>query len=306
SQVNIQMGAAAILGTIGSASAIDDLIAYMPVEECAGEAPDTKAVADDEDEDEELAVAIDTAAMRAQFGNSLGLLGDEKAVDALCACSTYSKNPGDMFSLAEAIGRIGGDKAVDCLSNVIKTAVYEADAVDGPEFIHELQWEAGRFGVLAANGDTIGKIKAAIEESSKADPKVAENSKEWAAGIETVEECKAELACYQAVVDDTNANWFSREVAAMNAARLGMGDIAVAESIAKAYKVRNPDARVTMAWLSAYVMQGKPCAACADALERIIEDEKMSRPPKEFQLSVLMARYSIGKLRTKAVAAKAE
>ena len=73
-------------------------------------------------------------------------------------------------------------------------------------------------------------------------------------------------------------------------------------------KVRNPDARVTMAWLSAHVMQGKPCDACADALDRVIEDEKMSRPPKEYQLSVLTARYSMGKLRSKGGggAAKAE
>ncbi|MCA9648996.1 MAG: HEAT repeat domain-containing protein [Myxococcales bacterium] len=301
SQVNIQMGAASILGAIGSAAAADDLVAYYPADECATPAEEKKEEedAEEDEEGEELDVAIDTAAMRAQFANSMGLIGDQKSVDRLCACSTWSKNPGDMFSIAEALGRIGGDKAVDCLANVVKAGVYDQDAVQSSDFVHEIQWEAGRFAVLAANADNVGKVKEAIETSSKADPKVAENSQTWAEGIATIESCKADLACYQGVVDDTNANWFSREVAAINAARLGMGDAKVAESIAKAYKVRNPDARVTMAWLAAHVMQGKPCPACADALDRVIEDEKMSRPPAEYQLSVLTARYSMAKLRGK-------
>lgn len=300
SQVNIQMGAAAILGTIGSSSAVDDLMAYMPTDECTAEAADDKGKdAEDEDEDEEAEVAIDGAAIRAQFANALGFIADEKAVDKLCTCSTFTKNPGDMFSIAEALGRIGGDKAVTCLVGVINDGVYESDAVESPEFVHEIQWEAGRFAVLAANHQNVDKVKAAIDSSSAKDPKVAENSKAWEAGIKTLQDCKEDLACFQAVVDDPNADWFAREVAAINAARLGMGNAKVAESIAKAYKVRNPDARVTMAWLSAHVMQGKPCDVCAEALDRVIEDEKMSRPPKEYQLSVLTARYSMGKLRTK-------
>lgn len=301
SQTNIQMGAAGILGTIGSASAVDDLMGYMPVDECASD-PEEKKKEPESEEDaaaEELAAQIDTAAMRAVFANALGYIADEKAVDKICACSTWSKNPGDMFSLAESLGRIGGDKAVDCLVNVVKEGVYDQEAVQSSDFIHEIQWEAGRFAVLAANHQNVGKVKGAIESSGAKDAKVKENSVAWEPGIKTIQDCKDQLDCYMGVVDDTNADWFAREVAAINAARLGMGDIKVAESIAKAYKVRNPDARVTMAWLSAHVMQGKACDACAEALDRIIEDEKMSRPPKEYQLSVLTARYSMAKLRSK-------
>lgn len=299
SQVNIQMGAASILGTIGSKTAVDDLMAYMPTDECTAEAADDKGKDAGDEEEDEAEVAIDGAAIRAQFANALGFIADEKAVGKLCTCSTFTKNPGDMFSIAEAMGRIGGDEAVTCLVGVINDGVYEQDAVENSEFIHEIQWEAGRFAVLAANHQNVGKVKGAIESSGAKDPKVAENSKAWEPGIKTLQDCKEDLACFQAVVDDPNADWFAREVAAINAARLGMGNAKVAESIAKAYKVRNPDARVTMAWLSAHVMQGKPCDVCADALDRVIEDEKMSRPPKEYQLSVLTARYSMGKLRSK-------
>lgn len=301
-QVNVQMSAASILGSIGSSAAVDDLVSYMPTEECAEPADDKGSKADDAEEE---APQIDTAAMRALLGNSLGLIGDEKAVDSICACSTWSKNPGDMFSLAEALGRIGGDKAVACLDNVIRTGEYNQDAVENSDFIHEIRWEAGRFGVMAANADNVGTIKAAIEEASK-EAKVAENSKAWAAGIETIEKCKKDVGCFVGVVEDVNADWFAREVAAINATRLSPGDAKVALSVSKAYKVRNPDARVTMAWLAAHTMDGKDCGDCADAIERIIDDEKMSRPPKEYQLSVLTARYSIGKLQPPSGAATAE
>ncbi|MCX4245342.1 hypothetical protein [Paraliomyxa miuraensis] len=52
-----------------------------------------------------------------------------------------------------------------------------------------------------------------------------------------------------------------------------------------------------MAWLSAHVMQGARCPRCAVWLSDRLEQERDSRPPKEYQLSVLMARYSIGRLR---------
>lgn len=296
-QVNIQIAAGGFLGAIGSKTATTDVIAYMPTQECATAADDTKKAAD-EDEDDEAAPVIDTAAIRAVMANSLGLIADEAAVDALCACSTWSKNPADMFPIAEALGRIGGEKATACLANVIKTGVYEVDAVENSDFIHEIRWEAGRFGVQAAGPEHIGTLKAALAEANE-DPNVAKNTKTWEPGIATIEKCGQDVGCYVAVVDDPNADWFAREIAAINAARMSPGDAKVAESIAKAYKVRNPDGRVTMAWLAGNIMQGKPCKPCADAIERIIEDEKDSRPPKEYQLSVLMARYTMGKLRPK-------
>jgi len=296
SQINIQQAAGLILGVIGSKTATDDLIAYMPVDECKSEAADDKSKKSDDDEEDEDTPQVDTAAVRAVMANALGFIADEKAVDALCTCSTWSKNPADMFPIVEALGRIGGEAATACLVNVTKTGVYDADAVQSSDFVHEIRWEAGRSGVLAAGPKHVGMIKSALEEARK-DPNVATNSKAWDAGITTLEKCGEDQSCYQGVIDDRNADWFAREVAALNLARMAPGDKKVAESIAKAYKVRNPDARVTMAWLAAHVMDGKDCTACADSIEKILEDEKDSKPPKEYQLSVLMARYSMGKLR---------
>lgn len=296
-QVNIQNAAAGFLGVIGSAKATTDLVGYMPIQECATPQGDTKKEEPADEESEEEAVPeLDTGGIRATMANALGLIGDEAAVDALCACSTWSKNPGDMFYIAEALGRIGGDKATACLENVIKTGVYDQDAVENSDFIYEIRWEAGRFGVLAAGPAGVGKIKAALAEANK-DPNVAKNTKSWEAGIATLEKCGEDLGCYVGVVDDINADWFAREVAAVNAGRMAKDDAKVAEAIAKAYKVRQQDARVTMAWMAGHMMQGKPCPACADAIERVLNDEKDSRLPPEYQLSVLTARYSMGKLR---------
>lgn len=295
-QVNIQNAAAAFLGAIGSTDATTDLVAYMPTAECATPQAEPKKEEAPVDEDEEALPQIDTAGIRAVVANSLGLIGDEAAVDALCGCSTWSKNPADLFPIAEALGRIGGEKATACLENVIKTGVYEQDAVENSDFIYEIRWEAGRFGVLAAGPAGIGKIKDALAEARK-DPNVAKNTTAWDAGIATIEKCAEDLACYVGVVDDANADWFAREVAAVNAGRMAKGDLKVAESIAKAYKVRHPDARVTMAWMAGHMLGEKDCPACADAINRVLDDEKDSRPPKEFQLSVLMARYAMGKLR---------
>ncbi|MCX4245422.1 HEAT repeat domain-containing protein [Paraliomyxa miuraensis] len=298
-QVNVQNAAASFLGVIGSKAATADLVAYFPNKECATPQEDDKKKKDEEEETEEgdeEAPVIDTGGIRAVTANALGLIGDEAAVDALCSCSTWSKNPGDMFPIGEALGRIGGPKATACLENMIKNGVYAQDAVDNSDFVYEVRWESARFGVQAAGAEGVGAIKAAIAEASK-DANVAKNTKSWETGIATLEKCATDAACYQSVLDDPNGDWFAREIAALNLARMSMGDEKVAESISKAFKVRNPDARATMAWLAGHVMQGKPCAKCADEFERILDDEKDSRPPKEYQLSVLMARYAMGKLR---------
>ncbi len=304
-QDRIQIAAAGILGAIGSENAVTDLLTYLPTEECKAPAEDEKKKEPKEGEQEDELPVIDTANLRAVIGNSLGLIGSDKAVEALCTCSTWSKNPADMFAIAEALGRIGGPAATTCLENVIKTGVYDQGSVENSDFVHEIRWEAGRFGVLAAGADGVGAIKAALEEAKK-DPNVAKNVGGWDPGIETIEKCTKDLDCYLGVVKDSNADWFAREVAAVNAARMAPNDVKVAKELAKAYKVRSPDGRVTMAWLAGHIMQGNPCDECADTIERIIEDEKMSRPPKEYQLSVLMARYTMGKLRPKATGGAAK
>jgi len=300
-QYNVQMAGAGLLGVMGRASAVDDLIAYMPRDGCAtgeAEGEDKKKPKKKGDEEEEPAVDENAGNVRAVIANSLGLIGDEKAVAALCPCAKSTKNPGDMFPIAEALGRIGGTAAVDCLVDVIKTGEYDQEAVANSDFIHQIRWEAARFGVHAAGADDIGKVKEAIEAAS-AEAKVAEEMKAWTAGIAVVEECKKDKDCYLGKVKDASQDWIVREKSAIELMRLAPGDTAVAAEIAKAYKVRNPDARVTMAWATAAMLGNgdTKCPACVDELERIMSAEKNSRLDKSYQLSVLTARYTLAKLR---------
>lgn len=300
-QYNVQMAGAGLLGVMGRESAVDDLIAYMPRDGCVtdgGEEDDKKKPKKDDDE-EEPAVDENAGNVRAVIANSLGLIGDEKAVAALCPCAKSTHNPGDMFPIAEALGRIGGTAAVDCLVDVIKTGEYDQEAVANSDFVHQIRWEAARFGIHAAGADDIGKVKEAIEAAS-AEPKVAEEMKAWASGIAVVEECKKDKDCYLGKVKDASQDWIVREKSAIELMRLAPGDTAVAAEIAKAYKVRNPDARVTMVWATASMLGDgdTKCPECVDAIEGIMNAEKDSRLDKAYQLSVLSARYTIAKLRT--------
>ena len=301
-QYNVQMAGAALLGVMGRESAVDDLIAYMPRDGCATDEPaedDKKKKPKKDGEEEEPAVDENAGNVRAVIANSLGLIGDEKAVAALCPCAKSTKNPGDMFPIAEALGRIGGTAAVDCLVDVIKTGEYDQEAVANSDFIHQIRWEAARFGLHAANADEIGKVKAAIEAASS-EPKVAEEMKAWTSGIAVVEECKKDKDCYLGKLKDAGQDWIVREKAAFELMRMAPGDKAVAVEIAKAYKVRNPDARVTMVWAVASMMGDgdTKCPECVDAIEKIMDAEKDSRLDKAYQLSVLTARYTLAKLRT--------
>lgn len=299
-QYNVQMAGAGLLGVMGRESAVDDLIAYMPRDGCAtGEGEEDDKKKPKKDDEEEPAVDENAGNVRAVIANSLGLIGDEKAVAALCPCAKSTKNPGDMFPIAEALGRIGGTAAVDCLVDVIKTGEYDQEAVANSDFVHQIRWEAARFGIHAAGADDIGKVKEAIEAASS-EPKVAEEMKAWTSGIAVVEECKKDKECYLGKVKDASQDWIVREKSAIELMRLAPGDTAVAAEISKAYKVRNPDARVTMVWAAATMLGDgdTKCPECVDAIEGIMNAEKDSRLDKAYQLSVLSARYTIAKLRT--------
>ena len=298
-QFNIQNAAAGLLAAMGRESAVDDLVAFMPKDDCVEKPPEEeKKKPPKEGEEEEPAVDESAGNVRANIANALGLIGDPKGVAALCPCAKTSKNPGDMFPIAEALGRMGGPAAVDCLVDVIKTAEYDQEAVQNSDYIHQIRWEAGRFAVLAASSDDIGKVKEAIEAAS-AEPKVKEEMAPWAAGIAAVEECKEDKDCWLGKVKDTSQDWIVREKAAVELMRLAPGDKAVALEVAKAYKVRNPDARVTMTWATATMLGDgdTPCQECADQFASIIKAEKDSRLDASYQLSVLTARYTIAKLR---------
>ena len=299
-QFNIQMAGAGLLGAMGRESAAAELIAFMPKTSCVA-APADAAKPKPKKEGEEDAApagAESEGNVRAVIANSLGLIGDASAVEALCTCAKSSKNPGDMFPIAEALGRIGGPAAVDCLVDVVKTAEYDQESVQNSDFIHQIRWEAGRFALHAASADDIGKVKDAFAEASK-EANVAKELAAWTAGIALVEECKKDKTCYLGKLEDTSQDWIVREKAAIEAARMSPGDTAVALAIAKAYKVRNPDARVTMTWLAATMLGDgdTKCAECAAQIDGIMTAEKDSRPDASYQLSVLMARYPVAKLR---------
>jgi hypothetical protein len=104
---------------------------------------------------------------------------------------------------------------------------------------------------------------------------------------------------------DTSADWFAREKAAFEVARTSPGDLGAAEAIAKAYKVRNPDARVTMAWLPSRMLEDKKCPKCVDAWQEILEAEKLSMDAT-YQESVLRVRASIAQLQDTAQADAAD
>jgi hypothetical protein len=289
-QFNIQQTAALILGAMGSPKAVDELLKIFPLEDCKAPAA---APAKKKDDEEELEPDAAYAGLRAVVANALGFIGDPKGIEPMCTCATASKNPADMFPIHEALGRIGGTKAVDCLVDVIKTAEYTKDAIATADLKYEARWESGRFAILAAGPEDVAKIKEAI--AAQTDGKVKTENAKWEKGLEVLESCKADKDCYLATLRDSNADWFAREKAAYEAAKLGDGDPKVALEIAKAYKVRNPDARVTMAWLPAKMLHGKPCPECAAALTSVLGAEELSTDAS-YQAPVLMARDTIAKL----------
>ena len=285
----IQQTAASILGAMGAASAVDDLVGFMPTADCQAGGQEKKG--GDEEEDDDGAA---DAGLRAVIANALGYIGDEKAAEALCGCSMTTKNPGDMFPIMEALGRIGGEKAVSCLDEVIKAGEYDTEVVMS-DFKYEPRWDAARFAILAATPDQIPSIKEAM--ATNKDKKVAAELATWDAGIALVESCKDAADCYLKTLEDVNADWFAREKAAFAVARLKKGDVKAAEAISRAFKVRNPDARISMAWLPMQMLErGTECGACVEALQGVLNAEKGSMDAT-YQASVLRARETMAALR---------
>ncbi|RMG96166.1 MAG: hypothetical protein D6705_11960 [Deltaproteobacteria bacterium] len=280
--------AAGILGAMGAKQAVEEIVAFMPQDDC-GEKP--KAETDPEQ-----------AALRAIVAQALGFIGDERAVDALCSCVHATHNPGDMWPIVEALGRIGGKKATECLVDVLERGEYDPEYLTNSDFRYEVRWEGARFAIMAASPEDLPKVEAAI--AAQTDPKVKEKIAQWQPGIDVVKKCKDDKACYLGVLKDTSAHWFAREKAAVELARLAKGDVEVATEIAKAFKVRSPDARVTMALLPAQMLEGKSCAACVEAYQKVLEAEKGTMDAK-MQLPVLVARYTMAKLRPSAAEEKA-
>ncbi len=294
----VQQTAVGILGALGTTSATDELIAFMPKDDCTApvaKKPEKKKKKKAEDEEPSEEDAAD-ASLRAFVANTIGLIGDAKGVDPMCKCINATHNPGDMFPISEALGRIGGDAAFKCLADVTKAGEYDPEALENSEFKFQIRWEAARFAILAASADQLPALKEALAGAAAGgDKKVAEELPKWDAGVKLLESCKADKACYLKTLQDQNADWFAREKAAVELARLAPGDKSVALELSKAFKVRNPDARVTMALLVPRVLNGAKCPECAVALEDVMKGEKGSMDAT-MQLPVLTARTAIARI----------
>ena len=295
----VQQTAVAILGALGTKSATDELIAFMPQKDCGApvaKKPEKKKKkkADEEDEPSEEDAA--DASLRAFVANTLGLIGDPKGVDPLCKCINATHNPGDMFPITEALGRIGGEAAFKCLADVTKTGEYDPEALENSDFRYQIRWEAARFAILTAGPDQLPALKDALAGAASGGvKKVPEELVKWDAGVKLLESCKADKACYLKTLQDQNADWFAREKAAYEVARLSPGDKGVALELAKAFKVRNPDARVSMALLVPRVLGDAKCPECAVALDDVMKGEKGSMDAT-MQLPVLTARTAIARI----------
>lgn len=281
----IQQSAVRILGVIGSAKATASILAYMPQRDCGGDEPvDLESL---EEFDQNRAVGL-----RAFAANTLGYIADPAAVEALCNCRNATHNPGDLWEITTALGRIGGESAFACLQKIV-TDNYYGPPIE-PEFKYQIRWEGVRHLVLAAPHDKASAIKATVEAN---DAKVKEKveSLGWLAGVAVLEECKDDKACYEKVMMNSTKSWFEREVGAFNYARRSKpGDIAAAAKIAKAFKTRDPAARVNIAWLSAKVAAGTPCPACAEGLEGVMKAEELTKEAT-MQAAWVTARQSIAK-----------
>lgn len=295
----VRFTAALILGAVGSTTPVDALIKAIPADVCVPivkkeEPKDKKKKKKEEEEEEEDPDRAVKENLRNGIISSLGSIGDPKAVAAICPCTQASVHYEEQFMTAEALGLIGGPEAVACLINVIKTSESNPETLGSTDLTSlSIRSEAGRFAILAAGADQIPAIKEAF--AANTDPKVQEALKAWEPGIQIMETCKGDKACLLKALADTNGNWFSREKAAFELARISEGDVAVAEAIAQAYKVREVVARVSMALLSARVMRGKKCQKCADTFNDIMKGEKGSTDVS-YQKAVFTARESIAKL----------
>jgi len=296
----VQQTAVGILGALGTKSATDELIAFMPQKDCVPKPvkkadpkkKKKKGAEDDEPTEEEAA----DASLRAFVANTLGIIGDPRGVEPMCKCINATHNPGDMFPITEALGRIGGPEAFKCLAETTKSGEYDPEALDNSDFRHQIRWEAARFAILVATPDDIPAVQDALKGAvAGGDQKVVAELAKWEPGLKLLETCKADKACYLKTLQDANADWFAREKAAFEVARLSPGDKAAALEIARAFKVRNPDARVSMALLVSRVLGDAKCPECAAALEDVMKGEKGSMDAS-MQLPVLTARTTIARI----------
>ena len=283
----VQQVALSWLGAIGSASAVESIVAEMPTADCQ------PGASVDEDEDEQEA-AWTIIGVRAAAARALGEIGDPRAVDALCSCRDATHEPADLWEIATALGRIGGDAAVACLDGIVRDGFYSREAVER-KFEHEIRWEGVRLLILAGSASDVARIRATIGASSAAVQAEIE-AHGYARGLSVLERCASDSDCYAEVLADPARSGFEREVAGFQLARAARpGDVEVAAALARAFAVPDPDARVHMAWWTGRVAAGERCDACVEALTEVMAAEQGSAPATML-LAWLTARRTLAKL----------
>ncbi len=293
----VQQTALRILGVVGSKAGTAAMVAYMPQKDCVEAPADGKAPKKTEEEEElEAMEKALNVSIRAFAANALGFVADPASVAALCACKNATHNPGDLYEITAALGRIGGEEAYTCLADITTNNFYDPDELPNSDFKYEIRWQGIRWLIISAPDGKVDAIKGIVEAN---DPKVKEElgkvNWDWNKGVTVLADCKADKGCYEKVLADTTRDWFEREVAAFNYARLAEpGDTAAALNLAKAFKTRDAEARINIAWLSAKVAAGKPCPECAEALEAVMKSEELTKDAS-MQPAWLMARQAISK-----------
>jgi len=290
----VQQSAVKSLGIIGSPKATEAIVAYMPQKDCAADSEEEIDLEALEEEGFNQAAAV---GLRAFSARALGRIGDSKAVAPLCQCRDATHNPGDLWEIMSALGRIGGDEAFECMKKVISTGYYDPEEAVNSDYKFQPRWEGTRWMILSAPPAKASEIAPVIENNDdRVKEELGKAGWSWEAGVGVLTECKEDKACYEKVMMDATKSWFEREVAAFNFARLSEpGDTEAATKLAKAFKTRDGGARFNIAWLVSKVAGDADCPACAEELEKVMKSEELTKD-RSMQPAWIIARQTIAQV----------
>lgn len=268
------------LGAIGSTAATQPLLDRFVVADCDGRRASGEEGIDGRGRD----------VTRTMIAEALGTIGDPAAAETLCACSLLDE-PSQVQAIVDALGRVGGPKALACLETVVARGAYHPDFA-APGFEHEIRWDAVRYALLAADGPRV----RALVDGLAPDVREAVDERGFAEGLPVFEACAGERACLLDILADEQRHPFAREAAAFQLARANGGDLAIAEAIADAFTVPDARVRTSLAWLVATVADGRGCPTCVASLESVLADEA-GRAGPEMTRAWVFARLAIARLR---------
>lgn len=270
-----------VLGVIGSPRATEPVLQAFPRAGCG-------RVRAPRDEDERM----ELLRVRGSYANALGFIADPAAVPILCSCNVDSEDPSDVWEIASALGRIGGEEALACLSPSMTSGQHDSDS-DDDEL--ETRWQTFRWAIIAAPPSKADKLVALLEAATP-DIRAQLERDQLDAGLRPLQECGEDTGCYREVLGDDRRLPFEREVAAFNLARRAApGDLELAAALAAAFAIPDPEVRIHMAWLAGKVAAGRACPECVRNLEAVLVEEESSKSPT-MQAAWILARQTIDKL----------